>query len=203
MPSRSLRTSFRNHLREQALSAARTLTIEKGWERVRMGEVADLVGVSRPTLYKEFADKKGLGDALLVQEAERFLAGIDRILEENAGDVGGGITAAVRYTIAEAETSPLLRAVLTANHGVEPEATGTGILPLLPTSASLLQLASEALVTWFLEHFPALDATDVADVVDAMVRLTVSGLVLPAADASSTADRISRVAIRYLHLDAL
>ncbi|OBF88069.1 TetR family transcriptional regulator [Mycobacterium sp. 852002-51163_SCH5372311] len=189
-------------MREQVLTTARALTIEKGWERVRMSEVAQLVGVSRPTLYKEFADKKGLGDALILREGERFLDGIRAILDQYGADIAGGITAAVRYTLDEAESSPLLRAVLTSNQSAEaePDSPSTGVLPLLPTSASLLELSSAALVTWFTEHVPSLDADDVADVVDAMVRLTVSHLVLPAADATATGQRISRVALRYLGL---
>ncbi|MCA2323115.1 helix-turn-helix transcriptional regulator, partial [Mycobacterium intracellulare] len=84
-------------MREQVLRAARDLTIEKGWHRVRMSEVAKLVGVSRPTLYKEFTDKQGLGDALVVSEGERFLNGIHAVSAQHAGDVRGGITAAVSY----------------------------------------------------------------------------------------------------------
>jgi len=204
MPSESLRMSFRRHMREQVLVAARALTIEKGWERVRMREVAELVGVSRPTLYKEFVDKKGLGDALIVREGEAFLDGVRAVLDEHAGDAGGGIVAAVQYTLEEAESSPLLKAVLTANRNadVESGAQDTGVLPLLPTSASLLELSSATMATWFIEHFPGLDADEVTDTVDALVRLTVSHLVLPTADAATTARRISQVALRYLGLDS-
>ena len=60
-----LRLTFRRQLREQALGAAHGLTVDKGWSQVRMGEVAALTGVSRPTLYKEFGDKQGLGEACL------------------------------------------------------------------------------------------------------------------------------------------
>lgn len=202
MPVESPRVSFRRHVREQALAAARTLTIEKSWERVRMSEVADLVGISRPTLYKEFVDKRGLGDALVLQEGERFLAGIQAVLDEHSGDAARGITAAVRFTLDEAESSPLLKAVLTFNPSAEePNSSTTGMLPLLPTSASLLELSSARMATWFIEHFPGLDATEVTDVVDALVRLTVSHLVLPIADASTTATRISHIALRYLRLD--
>ncbi len=204
MPSESLRVSFRRHMREQVLVAARALTIEKGWERVRMSEVAELVGVSRPTLYKEFTGKQGLGDALILREGERFLDGIRAVLDQHGADIAGGITAAVRYTLDEAEASPLLKAVLTSNHTADTErdSTSTGVLPLLPTSASLLELSSAALVKWFTEHVPSLDAEDIADVVDALVRLTVSHLVLPSADATTTGQRISRVALRYLGLES-
>ncbi|MBY0291543.1 MAG: TetR/AcrR family transcriptional regulator [Mycobacteriaceae bacterium] len=188
-------------MREQVLLAARALTIEKGWERVRMSEIAEIVGVSRPTLYKEFADKQGLGDALVVREGERYLDGIRAVLDEHVGDVGAGITAAVRYTLEAAEASPFLKAVLTSNRSTD-DATSTGVLPLLPTSGSLLELCSAALVKWFSEHFPNLEPDDVTDMVDALVRLTVSHVVLPNADAKTTGRRISRVALRYLGVES-
>ena len=47
-----------------------------------MGRVAELTGVSRPTLYKEFGDKQGLADALALGETERFVAGVVRELDE-------------------------------------------------------------------------------------------------------------------------
>lgn len=192
--------SFRRHVREQVLRATRELTIEKGWDQVRMSEVAESVGISRPTLYKEFGGKQGLGDALVVSEGQRFLEGIRALLAEHVGDVQGGITAAVQFTLCAAEDSPLLKAVLTSNPSGNDRggSSPTGVLPLLATSASLLQLCSGALVTWFHDHFAGLDPGDVEDVADVLVRLTVSHVVLPAADIATTGERISRVALRYL-----
>lgn len=195
-----MRMSFRRHMRDEVLRAARELTIEKGWERVRMSEVAELVGVSRPTLYKEFTDKQGLGDALVVTEGQLFLEGIHAVLASHTGDIGGGITAAVEYTLKEAEASPLLKAALTSTRTTTTGTrdSATGVLPLLPTSASLLELSSAALIAWFGEHFDQLDPEDVNEVADVLVRLTVSHLELPAADAHTTGRRISQVALRYL-----
>lgn len=201
MASESLRESFRRHVREQVLVAARALTLEKGWERVRISEIASLVGVSRPTIYKEFGDKAGLGDALVLQEAERFLAGIAAVLEDNAGDAAAAVTAAVRFTFDEAERSPLLKAVLVSNRaGDQADAAPTGVLPLLPTSRSMLQTASETLTAWFCEHFVQLDADDVAGGIDALVRLTVSHLVLPGGDPGQVSRQVCVVALRYLGL---
>lgn len=201
MTSGSLRDAFRRHVREQVLIAARALTVEKGWERVRISEIASLVGVSRPTIYKEFGDKAGLGDAIVLQEAERFLAGIATVLENNVGDAGAAITAAVRFTFDEAERSPLLKAVLVSNRAEnQPHAEPTGVLPLLPTSRSMLQTASQTLTAWFCDHFVQLDAEDVADGIDALVRLTVSHLVLPGGDPTQVSRRVCVVALRYLGL---
>lgn len=195
----TLRISFRRHLRDEALRAAHRLTIEKGWERVRVAEVAALIGVSRPMIYKEFGDKQGLGDALVVREAERFSVGIQAVLDEHAGQAAAAITQAVRFALDEAEASPLLKAVLTSSRADSEAATG--VLPLLATSRSLIETVSNRMVTWFMAHFPELNRHDVVDAVDAMIRLAVSHLVLPAANSVETGRRISTIALRYLSLE--
>jgi AcrR family transcriptional regulator len=196
----SLRLSFRKHLRTEALRAAHALTVEKGWERVRVSEVASLIGVARPTLYREFGDKQGLGEALLIQEAERFLVGIAEVLDVHRDSAADAIRSAVRFTLDEAAASPLLKAAL-ISPGAENHPDSTGVLPLLTTSASMLELSSARLVAWFGEHFPHIRPDDVRDGVDALIRLTISHVVLPATDSAETGRRISQVALRYLGLD--
>lgn len=192
-----LRVAFRRQLREQALQEAQALTVDRGWAQVRMGEVAARTGVSRPTLYKEFGDRQGLGEALVLRETERFLTGIGEVLEQHATDVAAGILAAVEYVLAEAEASPLLRGILTSARAGDDD-----LLPLLTTrSAPVLAAATHTLVSWFHEHFPELDPEDLADSADALARLAVSHLVLPAEDRAGTARRLTRVALRCLRLD--
>jgi AcrR family transcriptional regulator len=195
----SIRLSFRRHLRAEAIRAAHALTVEKGWDRVRVAEVAALIGVSRPTLYKEFGDKQGLGDALVLDEAQRFLRGIAVTMDAHNASAEEAISAAVRFTLDEAAASPLLKAVLTAPSTDSPRYE-TGVLPLLPTSSSIHQLASKQLVAWLGEHFPHLDTADVVDAVDSLIRLTISHLVLPSSDGVEAGRRISEVALRYLGL---
>lgn len=200
----ALRESYRAHLRQRALEAAYAETVEKGWDKVRVGHVATSIGAPRAMLYREFGDKQGLGEALVLHEAERFLVGIKDALMEFPADAAGGIQASVRYTLAEAEKSPLLRAVLVSHRDPTLDAHAlsapTGMLPLITTSKRLLDVASETLATWLHEQFPQLDGADVQDATDALVRLTVSHLALPGADVDTTGRRISEVGLRYLGL---
>lgn len=197
MTAEPLRLTFRRHVREQALSTAQEMTVEKGWSRVRLSEVAAAIGVSRPTLYKEFGDKQGLGEALILRETERFLVGISAVLEAHAGAAAQGVAAAVDFTLREAEASPLLRSILTAARAGDDHA-----LPLITTrSQPVLDAATSMLTAWFLAHFPDLSRSDVEDAADALVRLTVSHLVLPTGDRTSTARRLARIALRCLRLD--
>jgi len=203
----SARTTFRRHVREQALAAAYELTVELGWERVRLNQVASRVGISRPTLYKEFGDKQGLGDALVLREAERFLAGIEHLLDQSHGSPGETIATAVAYTLEEAARSPLLMAVLVSPrlaaggenlNSAAPGVSVPGVLPLVSTSATLLTVASERLVGWFSENFPGVDPADVAAATDAVVRLTVSHLVVRDGNSRQTGLHVAEVATRYL-----
>jgi AcrR family transcriptional regulator len=199
-----LRESYKAHLRRRVLEAAYAETVEKGWDKVRVGHIAILIGAPRAMLYKEFGDKQALGEALVLHEADRFLAGIKDVLAQYSTDAAGGIQAAVHYTLAEAERSPLLRAVLVSHRDPALETdvldARKGMLPLITTSGRLLDVASEALAAWMHQQFPHLDVTDVQNATDALVRLAVSHLALPGADAEATGQQISEVALRYLGL---
>jgi AcrR family transcriptional regulator len=195
MPAEPLRVAFRRQLREQALEQAYALTVEQGWDRVRMGQVATATGVSRPTLYKEFGDKQGLGEALVRGETERFLVGVQQALD-GAPDVPQAVVAAVRYALGEAERSPLLRAVLTSTRGDD-----AGLLPLLTTrSAPLLEAAGGVLSGWLSRALPDHDERDVVEAADALARLVVSHLVQPAGTPDEIAERLARGALRVLQL---
>lgn len=211
----SLRESFRAHLRERTLEAAYAETVAKGWDKVRVAQVAESVGTSRALLYKEFGDKQGLGEALVLHESERFLVGIQKVLADQdartvdadgaaGADVAGAIRASVDYTLAQAAASPLLRAMLVTHRepAVGPGATETaaGALPLLTASKRLVDLAGDTLVTWLGSRLPDRDPAELRDGTDALVRLTVSYVALPGDDPDATGRLICEVALRYLRL---
>lgn len=186
--------AFRHQVHAQALDAAHAMLLERGWDKLRFGDVATAIGVSRPTLYAAFGNKEGLAEALVLQETNRFLSGIAQVLSAQEDDPEAAVTAAVAYTLREARSSPVLHAVLTsARSGSE------SLLPLLTTrSGPVLAAATSVLVGWFDEHVAGLDQAEVRDGVDALVRLVVSHLVLPAEDPERTPARLARLALRYL-----
>jgi AcrR family transcriptional regulator len=194
-----MRERYRAHVRQAVLEIAHDLIAERGWDRVRMGEVAERAGISRALLYKEFGDKPGLGEAVVLREASRFIEGIDGVLALHGTDPAAGLGASVAYVLEEAERSPLLRAVLISSRDAD-AAASTGILPLLTTSAPLLELASRSLANWLSVHLPGGEDDEVADAADALVRLTVSHLALPTMSKSQTAQKITTVGLRYLGL---
>ena len=187
-----LRTSFRSQVRQRALEVALEQTVERGWDGVRMSRVAELAGVSRPTLYKEFGDKQGLADALGLAEAHRFVGGAVDALQTTPGGPVTALHAAVDYCLGEAHTSPLLHEVLSSS-GAQ------GLLPQLTTRASpIRQLAVAGLTPWFAAHFPGLGAEALDAVVDTLVRLVISHVVMPAPDGSDPGSTILGVSLLML-----
>ena len=165
--------TFREQVRGRALKVARHLTVERGWQQVRFVDVADAVGVSRPTMYSEFGNKAGLGEALVLSETNNFLTGLIHEVESHTGDLTGAANAALRYTVLMASENPLL-------HGVLTNAGDSGLLLLLTSeSGPVLPIAVEVLSGWFTEHFPEVDAVRLTELTEALVRLTLSHLVQP------------------------
>jgi AcrR family transcriptional regulator len=188
MSGESLRVEFRRQVRERVLDTAATLAVERGWDRVRIGEVAVASGVSRPTLYREFGTKDGVGEALVTREAERFFSGIATELEQYE-EPSAGVRAAVLFTLEEAAGNPLLRAILTGSRSGD-----TSLLPFLTTRGDAIIAGGNALVgDWLRRRRPDLETRAVTDSVDAIVRLTISHLVSPGLTHRDAADRLARL----------
>lgn len=195
MTGESLRVEFRRQVRERVLDTAASLAVEHGWDRVRIGEVATTSGVSRPTLYREFGTKDGVGEALVAREADRFFTGIATVLEESES-VPDGVRASVRFTLDEAADNPLLRAILTGSRSGD-----TGLLPFLTTRGDAIIAGGSGLVgSWVRRRAPEVEGRVVDDAVDAVVRLTISHLVSPGLSHADASDRLARIAACLLCL---
>lgn len=187
-------TTARGPVRGQILDAAYDAAVSLGWERVRMGAVAGAAGVSRQTVYNEFGSKDGLGQALVLREADRFLAGVERILDEERSDPVEGVRRAVEFTLRRGGENPLLHTILTSARGGD-----DSLLPLLTTrSEPVLHAASDVLVAHARRDFPDLPDEEVRRAADALVRLTVSHLVLPLGDPAAVAAELGDLARRLL-----
>jgi len=188
MTAESPRAEFRRRVRERVLDAARESAVSRGWDQVRVGDVAVAAGVSRPTLYREFGSKDGVGEALIVREADHFLAGVGGVLDQH-DDPALGIREAAAFTLREAAANPLLHAVLT---GARPG--DVNLLPYLTTrSQAILDGARGLLTGWIAVREPGHVAALVDETVDAVVRLVISHLVVPSVESEVVADRMGRL----------
>ncbi|MEU2153957.1 TetR/AcrR family transcriptional regulator [Streptomyces sp. NPDC019396] len=104
--------------REALLNAALTALSELPWSGIRMVDVAVAAGVSRQTLYNEFGSKDGLARALIRREADGYLHGVDRLLgRDRAANCAERLAVIAEWTVGEARSRPLLRALLTGCWG--------------------------------------------------------------------------------------
>ncbi|MFI2371074.1 TetR/AcrR family transcriptional regulator [Streptomyces sp. NPDC018833] len=101
--------------RESLLDAALAALGELPWSGVRMTDVAGAAGVSRQTLYNEFGSKDGLARALMRREADRYLRGVERLAQRT--EPAERLVSLAEWTVGEARTRPLLRALLTGCWG--------------------------------------------------------------------------------------
>ena len=80
-----IRISSNRDLADRILDAARRLVLGTGARKLSLSDVATLAGVSRPTIYRYFASKEDLIDALGTQERRRFEAAMERAMSAVSG----------------------------------------------------------------------------------------------------------------------
>ncbi|MBT2468463.1 TetR/AcrR family transcriptional regulator [Streptomyces sp. ISL-66] len=118
--------------RESLLEAAGAALSARPWPAVRMVDVAASAGVSRQTLYNEFAGKTGLGHALVRRDAAWYLDGVERALTSPGGRAER-LVAVAEWTVRASQARPLVRALLTGCwNGNLPVPAGRGVRPGLP-----------------------------------------------------------------------
>ena len=180
----------RRPLRDALLDAATELFTTRGFRGLRMGDVGAAAGVSRQTVYNEFGDKLGLARAVLLRHTERFLDGIDATLSRH-DDFATAVAAAVTFTLEEAADDALLKAALTG-------AGNTDMLPLLTTQAEpQLFTAKTRIVAHMRRQWPRLPPADVVELADAVIRLTMSHMMMPTDPPQVVAARLARLATGY------
>ncbi len=177
--------------RDALLDAAYDAVVNGDWARTRMLDVARAAGVSRQTLYNAFGSTDALAQALAVRENDRFILGVQAALDAaHPEGPAATIAAAVAFALQMAGDNPLVKAVLTDD--------AAGMQPYLTTRAEPILAASRTRIAAYLvEHWPALPADEVDLVAEAVVRLTVSYLVLPSDADNGSAEA---VAARVTHL---
>ncbi|NQU37511.1 MAG: TetR/AcrR family transcriptional regulator [Actinobacteria bacterium] len=190
-------TSFRQGVREAALDAATRQLANVGWDQIRFGHIAAEVGVSRPTLYAEFGNKDGFGEALVQHEAQRFLVGITTILYDSQIAPLSAVKAAVSYTFAEADQSPVTRAILTS--GTVDGRTSDSLLPFITTrGAPVMASVNGGLLVWFSEQCEHTPARELVEGVDVIVRVVVSYLLAQESDHKQSTERIGRLVTKLM-----
>ncbi|WP_078848516.1 MULTISPECIES: TetR family transcriptional regulator [unclassified Streptomyces] len=188
------RVAWRKQMRQRVLDAARDLTCEAGWDQVSLSAVAARAEVSRPSVYKEFGNRAGLGRALVVLETQQFLAGVADALYPGVPDSHACLRAAILYVLQEADHQPLIRAVITAARK-----GSDSLLPYLTARADPIFDAGQTLVQgWLATRYPQQHTESLHMAADVIVRMTISHLILPADEQNLTAQRLATAALKLL-----
>lgn len=102
--------------RQQAiLDAAMQLIIQWGYDRVRMSDVADALGLSRGLVYVHFKSKEMLLEALIEREMHKYGAFWLNYIETDPN--GGSIGSVYRGVLVALKQTPLLAAIVTRDEG--------------------------------------------------------------------------------------
>jgi AcrR family transcriptional regulator len=180
--------------RERMLAAAARYTAEHGWGSLTMGRLADLVGVSRQTVYNEVGGKPQLAEAMVMRELSLFLDVVDAAFEDNPTDLVAAIEAAAFQVLEMAGTDPLLHAVLSSSQGADSE-----LLPLLTTNSSALLGAAGQMIRAHVSSYDVpLSEQRLEVLIDMVVRLVLSHVMQPSGDPRETAASVAWIARRVL-----
>jgi AcrR family transcriptional regulator len=183
--------------RDRLLVAAARFTAENGWGALTMGKLADLVGVSRQTVYNELGGKPQLAEAMVMRELDLFLDHVDSAFLENPDDLVAAIEAAAFRVLELARTDPLLHAILSSTQGADSE-----LLPLLTTnSEGLLAAAGQMIRSHVSRYDVPLEEHRVEVLIDMVVRLVLSHVMQPTGEPAETAATVAWIAARVLSGD--
>jgi AcrR family transcriptional regulator len=154
------------------LDGALDTFLDVGIRRTSMGDIAKRAGISPATLYRKFASKSGIIEAVGLREARRFLADVDDVIEDavrRGADAETQITEMAVAVFDGIRRNRLLSRLLET----EPEL----ILPLLTVNAGPLMTMGTDYLAQFIRKFqsegsvPPYDPEPVAEL---MARLAVS-----------------------------
>src|SRR3954467_5237707 len=169
---------------DRLVTAAARFTAENGWAVLTMAKLADLVGVSRQTVYNEIGGKPQLAEAMVLRELELFLQVVDSAFHDNPDDLVGAIEAASFRVLELASTDPLLHAILSSSQGADSE-----LLPLLTTNSEpLLGTAGQMIREHISSYEVPLEEPRVEVLIDMVVRLVLSHVMQPTAQPAETAE---------------
>ncbi|MBY4568788.1 TetR family transcriptional regulator [Gordonia sp. PS3] len=187
--SSSFAVASKQLLRTTLLDGLRTLLREKDWARVTMADVARQAGVSRQTVYNEFASRTGLSQAYALRLADEFTGEIGAAVAANVGDVTGALRSGFARFLASAADDPMIQSLLSGE--AKPD-----LLKLITTDAApIIAAASDRLEVILVESWIAIDAETAGRIARMIARTALSYVAMPPApDADSdVADDLASV----------
>jgi len=180
----------RELLRSTLFEAARHELARRRWNEVTMAEIAEVAGVSRQTLYKEFGSRDEFARALVLREADRFVGAVEGAMDAHLDDPKAALLAAFGLFLTVAAEDALVRAAI---------AGADEMLPLVTTQGQpLVERSTERLRAAIISRWPQVRPRDSALLAECLVRLAISYAALPAGPAGATASSIAELLGPYI-----
>lgn len=187
IPAVATRTPYpeaaRRLLRETLFGAARDQLQSKAWSEITMSNIAEVAGVSRQTLYKEFGSRDEFAQAFVIHVGERFLDDVDTAVREHLDDPRAAIGAALGMFLRAAGDDPVVRILLSD------DGTG-GMLPFVTTQGMpVVVFATARLFETIRDGWPEAPPDKVQLLAESLVRLAISYITAPGDAPDRTAVR--------------
>lgn len=174
------------------LDALRDLLVERDWTQVTVAQVAQKSGMSRQTIYKEFGSRTGLLQAYALRIASGVIAGVaEQKLDEHTGDVHASFVAGFERYFSAIGADPLVQSITSSDANAELVAKLAEYGEIFVDSA-VIALANVYRTSWLALG----DASDVLAL--GVVRVALSYLTAPPADAHASAEKLARLFVPYV-----
>jgi AcrR family transcriptional regulator len=182
----------RELLRDTLLDGARDLLQQRDWSDITMADIAAAAGVSRQTLYSEFGSRGEFAQALVLREADRFVAEVEQAVDSNRHDPVVALAAAFDVFLTAAADNPLIRAVVSGGGD-------DSLLPYVTTQGQpVVAQAADRLAAVISAAWPQMDADASGLLSECVVRLAISYAALPKGPAGITAGSVATLLGPYL-----
>jgi AcrR family transcriptional regulator len=182
----------RELLRDTLLDGASDLLQRSDWSDITMADIAAAGGVSRQTLYSEFGSRGEFAQALVLREADRFVAEVEQAVDSNRHDPVVALAAAFDVFLTAAAGNPLIRAVVSGGGD-------DSLLPYVTTQGQpVVAQAADRLAAVISAAWPQIDAGAADLLAECVVRLAISYAALPKGPAGITAGSVATLLGPYL-----
>lgn len=160
-------------LRNSLLDGMRELLRGRDWSAVTMADVAAASGVSRQTVYNEFASRQGLAEAYALRLTDRFVDQVSDAILAHEGQAKIALAEGFSGFFATAADDPLIQSLLTGQ--AKPD-----LLRLITTDAEpLISTASARIVDLLQTSWVRADEATSVRIARAIVRMALSYVSMP------------------------
>lgn len=174
-------------LRNSLLDGMRELLRGRDWSAVTMADVAAAAGVSRQTVYNEFASRQGLAEAYALRLTDHFVDQVSEAILAHEGDSKIALAEGFSSFFATAADDPLIQSLLTGQAKLD-------LLRLITTDAGpLITTASARIVALLQTSWVQADEAAAVRIARAVVRMALSYVSMPPEADRDVADDLAEI----------